>query len=295
MEDDTGPTYTVAICNYEMADTLAESLESIVSQLDDRFEVVVVDDGSEDGSLEILSEFAARYENFRFYEEDNDNLAEARNSSFRHADGTYVLESLDVDDRYEPIIQDFTNLFHRFESVREGSFYLWGRGINMAHRELLLEVPYRSLGYGEDKDFWRRLLARDRIVFLDHELPCESIGYDRNSQTLMSMWLDLAKVDFQTGITLRSLLAFSRCELVRADFKDRRESAFNLVSWPLSYWQARTDVQYDPVPGYRSYGRMEREIDRRKRTADGHAAAMGFDLDRDRFSDAGRRIFLSDC
>ena len=40
------PTYSVCVCNYNMAETLEVSLKSVLDQLDERYEVVVVDDGS---------------------------------------------------------------------------------------------------------------------------------------------------------------------------------------------------------------------------------------------------------
>ncbi|MFO7901985.1 MAG: glycosyltransferase family A protein [Pirellulaceae bacterium] len=270
-ERDTDPRYTIAICNYEMVETLAESLESIVSQVDDRFEVLVVDDGSRDGSLTILEEFAEHYDKFRFVEGDNNNLAEARNCSFRQAEGEYVIESLDVDDRYEPIIQDFVTIYHKIESALDREFYLWGHGINMAPRDLLLEVPYRSLGYGEDKDFWRRLAARGQIVFRDHSLPCTSIGYDRTTTERLSIWLEMTTVEFQTGITLGSFVTFNLRQALTGEYKPRAEAAFELFTAPIAYWRSRKLPRYDSVPGYQRYGALEREI-RRQTTGFWHVS-----------------------
>ena len=45
------PLYSVCICNYNMKEYLEISLKSILEQLDERYEVLVIDDGSNDGSL----------------------------------------------------------------------------------------------------------------------------------------------------------------------------------------------------------------------------------------------------
>ena len=50
------PKYSVCICNHNMANTLDLSLKSVVNQLNDDYEVLVIDDGSNDNSLQILSE-----------------------------------------------------------------------------------------------------------------------------------------------------------------------------------------------------------------------------------------------
>ena len=57
------PTYSVCICNYNMADTLEVSLRSVLDQLDERYEVIVIDDGSKDSSVEILENLSNAYEN----------------------------------------------------------------------------------------------------------------------------------------------------------------------------------------------------------------------------------------
>ena len=60
------PLYSVCICNYNMKDYLEKSLKSILEQLDDRYEVLVIDDGSNDGSLEVLANLEKKYQIMRF-------------------------------------------------------------------------------------------------------------------------------------------------------------------------------------------------------------------------------------
>ena len=162
--------YTVAMCNLNNAAVLEKSIRSVVDQLDSSFELLVVDDGSTDGSLDILRDLEAEYPFMWVIEGDNDNLGEARNHSFREASGTYILESMDPDDVYREVILDFVFVFERLSEALDREFYLKGRSINMAPRSLLLNHPYRSLGYGEDKDLWRRLFASEKIIWLDHAL-----------------------------------------------------------------------------------------------------------------------------
>ena len=57
--------YSVCICNYNMADTLEISLSSVLNQLDDRFEVLIIDDGSKDKSVDIIKMLKIKYNNLR--------------------------------------------------------------------------------------------------------------------------------------------------------------------------------------------------------------------------------------
>ena len=291
--DGSDVEYTIAICNYEMADTLRESLKSVLSQVDDRFEVLVVDDGSADGSVEILRSLEHEHENFRLYQGNNDNLAEARNCSFRQARGRFVIESMDADDRYRPVVQDFVRIYHALEDARDGDFYLWGRSINMAPRRLLLEYPYRSLGYGEDKDFWRRLAAAKKLVLLDHASPCVSIGYDREADEMLDIWLETATVEFQTGITVPSFVWYNVKEAVRGRTINRREALFNALIWPLAYLKSQFKPRYAPIDGFERFGQLKEFVQSEKRTLPELEAKYGFELDRAAFGNAGYDVFVA--
>ena len=87
------PIYSICICNFNMSNTLEISLKSILDQIDDRFEVVVVDDGSTDTSLNILFRIKSHYKQLRIIPLIRDRrrkLGETRNISIRAARGKYV-------------------------------------------------------------------------------------------------------------------------------------------------------------------------------------------------------------
>ena len=77
------------------------SLKSVLDQLDNRYEVLVVDDGSNDCSQEKLHEISKNYENFRYIPLMRDSrrrLGETRNISIEAARGKYVILHVDADD-----------------------------------------------------------------------------------------------------------------------------------------------------------------------------------------------------
>lgn len=90
---------TVIIPVYNVAPFIADALASALRQTYPNFEVVVVDDGSTDGSGAICRRF--RDPRLRVIRQANRGLAGARNSGIRHARGEY-LGFLDGDDLWLP-------------------------------------------------------------------------------------------------------------------------------------------------------------------------------------------------
>ncbi|GGP61612.1 hypothetical protein GCM10010231_35680 [Streptomyces sindenensis] len=67
---------------------LEDCLRSVAEQTLDAIEVVMVDDGSTDGSARIAAEFAARDDRFRLVRQPNAGLSAARNTGVRHTTPT---------------------------------------------------------------------------------------------------------------------------------------------------------------------------------------------------------------
>ena len=88
---------SVVIPCFNQAHYLGEAIESVISQSYPKIEVVVVDDGSLDNTVEV----AARYAGVKYVRQDNRGLAAARNFGLRRSNGQFVV-FLDADDRLQP-------------------------------------------------------------------------------------------------------------------------------------------------------------------------------------------------
>lgn len=86
---------------YNVEKYLRRTLESVEHQTFSNFEVVIVNDGSTDGSLQIIHEFVNRNKNFILVDQENRGVGAARNSGIKHCSGMYVA-FLDADDFLEP-------------------------------------------------------------------------------------------------------------------------------------------------------------------------------------------------
>ena len=154
-----------------MEKTIEKALVSVLDQLDDRFEMVIVDE-STDASREILKDLSNRYSIIRnvFLEPDKKRtISQARNISVSQASGQYCLLHIDCDDIWEPYLLEFVKVFHELEKVFPGDFLLAGQQVNMGKRSFLLENgPYRHGATGEDRDMWMRLAKKNAYIPMNH-------------------------------------------------------------------------------------------------------------------------------
>lgn len=96
----TSPTFSVIIPVYNLAALIAETLDSIFQQTFTDYEVVLVNDGSDD-SLELEEVLKAYQEKLVYIRQENAGAAIARNTAILHARGKY-LAFLDGDDIWFP-------------------------------------------------------------------------------------------------------------------------------------------------------------------------------------------------
>ena len=95
------PRLSVVVPAYEVADWLEESLASVLDQSFRDLEVVVVDDGSTDGTGDLADRIAARDQRVRVVHQANAGLGAARNVGTAHATGE-LLAFADSDDLVTP-------------------------------------------------------------------------------------------------------------------------------------------------------------------------------------------------
>lgn len=95
------PLVSLIIPVYNVQDYLRKCLNSVAAQTYQNLEVIIVNDGSPDNSLEIILQYTAKYPHFHCYTIENRGLGGARNYGMEQATGDYIL-FLDSDDYISP-------------------------------------------------------------------------------------------------------------------------------------------------------------------------------------------------
>jgi len=107
---------SIVVPVYNVENYLQRCLDSIIGQTFQHIEIIVVNDGSTDTSLEILKHYAQREPRITLIDQSNQGLSGARNSGIKTAQGEYIL-FVDSDDIIEPsLVEECLQLIKKEQS-----------------------------------------------------------------------------------------------------------------------------------------------------------------------------------
>lgn len=92
---------SVVIPVYNMEKSIAQGIENLLKQTYENIEIILIDDGSTDGSLDICLEYAKKDNRIRVLHTENQGSGLARNAGIAEATGDFIYFP-DADDLVEP-------------------------------------------------------------------------------------------------------------------------------------------------------------------------------------------------
>ena len=191
---------SVIIPTYNRKHTLQRAIDSVLAQTFKPFEIIIVDDGSKDGTKEWLLQ---NYPSVQYIHQPNNGVSSARNKGIQISQGSWIA-LLDSDDEWMPEKLEYQSRF--IEVNRDSSFChtneIWIRnGVrvnqmkkhkkyggdifkhcldicrispssSIIKKDVFEEVGAfdESLTVCEDYDLWLRVTAKFNILFLDEPL-----------------------------------------------------------------------------------------------------------------------------
>ncbi len=139
---------------YNVEKFIVETIESVLKQTYSNWELILVDDGSTDGSAKVCKEYALKDDRIKYLHKTNGGQASARNLGIKNAKGEYIT-FLDSDDLY---FED--KLENHFKDLKnhQADFY-YGAGLMLFENRKDNKIESYNWFYGENSglDFFKIL------------------------------------------------------------------------------------------------------------------------------------------
>ena len=188
--------FSVVIPLYNKEHYIEATIQSVLNQTCQDFEVLVVDDGSKDNSLALARKFES--ERVRIISQENQGVSVARNTGILNAKGEFIC-FLDADDEWRPdYLATIDELTVKYP---ESAIFVTAYAVNMGNGKInystRLEpetgcLPSYWLTLAKGYDFvWTSATTMRRDALMDAGLfkPGEKIGQD------LDMWARVARIN----------------------------------------------------------------------------------------------------
>ena len=201
----TNPLVSVIVPVYNGAKTLRATVDSVLSQTYEKWELILVNDGSTDNSSEVCHELAQKDPRIRVIDQANTGVTGARANGLSNAKGTWVT-FLDADDRLTPIaLKQLLSLPEDSDLVFGGMRQFNRKGkIVLELGELFVSIPpelvYRYLfRFQLPQTIWGKLIRME--IARQIQWPDRDIRIGEDVLTLYSM-LPICKKVSSTSVSV---------------------------------------------------------------------------------------------
>lgn len=189
------PIISVLIPVYNSSEFLKESIATVLNQTFKDIELVVVDDGSTDNSLEILEDFAKSDNRIKIFTKENGGSASARNMALKNALGKYI-SFFDPDDyissnllelAYNSMINNDSEIvmfkadaFYGDKNIIDKSFFRLDRDFNLENYDNFT-FNYKDIKHWVlNRDFapWAKLYKKEFLDSYDDFVFDEGVSFE---------------------------------------------------------------------------------------------------------------------
>lgn len=200
------PTYSICATHYnnieyieKSAGVLAETIEGL-----EDWELVVVDAGSDDGSLEYLKDIATSQNNVRLFIAEGSNIGRGRSLAAENARGDVLIQVPDMDAEYysDGRIFDIVNFYERLVEKDE-AVMLNVIGGYIVSKTLLEEMGgWNEIPVAEERGLGRRFLREGKLRFCDVKLFKHNYGENKGLKSSLKRFYRNSVVKMYSGASL---------------------------------------------------------------------------------------------
>ena len=151
--------YSVIIPVYNAERTLKRCLDSLLGQNREDVEIILINDGSSDGSRAILEDYVSRFPNVRAVHQENAGVSAARNRGLDEAEGTYIT-FVDSDDY---VSEDYFRAMDEAGEREDSDLIVFAKDI--AGQGIDESNLYKKMCAASSLQEQREVLLSSRIIF----------------------------------------------------------------------------------------------------------------------------------
>ncbi len=145
---------SVIIPAYNAAKYIAETMNSVLQQTYQQLELIIVNDGSTDNTLQILEEFKKSNDCIKIINKSNSGVCDSRNTGAKEAKGNFIT-FLDSDDVWDTtFLENCISIFETDKSVH--AIYTKGQYINEHSEKLDKFIEAKTIRGVSDVLAWKR-------------------------------------------------------------------------------------------------------------------------------------------
>lgn len=180
---------SVIVPVYNLERTLNRCVQSILSQSYSEFEVILIDDGSCDNSLEICQQYKQIDKRVKVFHHDNHGVSYTRNRGIQISKGDYII-FIDGDDEIEKdMLRSYENHFHMDTDIVIGGIVMItpdstekkSPPVGYYSRSELMEIVCKDksglFGYVPNKMYRSELLKKNKIMFSEEMAAQEDFDF----------------------------------------------------------------------------------------------------------------------
>lgn len=184
--------------NYNDGPTIRAALDSILQQVDDRFEIVVVDNFSTDGSKELLDQYTADGKIAKLIRQKC-SRGSGKQVAAQNSSGEYIIADLDMDDEFRQELRSLLDFYHK---TCEGKILAaiadprssWTTNVTIAPRSLILELGgWPDLQMWEDSNLWGRAARIGKYAWTNFSLVSKVSSHAERHSIIGGIKFDYTK------------------------------------------------------------------------------------------------------
>lgn len=196
------PIVSIIIPLYNSQSDIIDCLKSILKQTYDKYEIIIIDDGSTDNSVVLVAEFINEHPEiqFKFFQQDNSGPSKARNMGILNSTGE-LIAFIDSDDEWRPNkLESIVRVFEDKEIVLASSLY--SIGYNEIFKNVDDSIRVISVNKLLFKNFFITSGVVCRASVLQNYKFCETQRYSEDYR----LWLDICSGGYKCVLLNSSLV-----------------------------------------------------------------------------------------